>query len=104
MPEAAAAGAPELFIYYRVPVDAEAEVRLAVARMQQALVVAHPGLQGRLLRRPEQRDGELTFMEVYARSGAGIDAALQAAIDQAAVSLAPWLRGGRHTEVFLPCA
>jgi Domain of unknown function (DUF4936) len=103
MPEAAA-GAPELFIYYRVPVAAEAPLREAVVGLQRGLCAAYPGLQARLLRRPELRAGELTFMEVYARPAVGIDAHLQAAIEQAALTLGPWLSGGRHTEVFHPCA
>lgn len=112
MPEPADAGAApeaahELFVYYRVaPADAQ-HAAAAVHTMQAGLRASWPGLQARLLRRPEPTpQGELTFMEVYARPGwpAGVDAPLRAEIEAAATALAPWLAGARHTEVFQPCA
>lgn len=107
MPEgasAAMASAQELFVYYRVVPDDAAALGAAVRAMHAALASAHPGLQARLLRRPEVAQGRLTLMEVYARPPAGIDAGLRAEIDTAARALAPWLDGERHTEVFVPCA
>jgi hypothetical protein len=94
----------ELYVYYRV---AELTLDLACSSallMQRELRDAHPGLQTRLLRRPEASEGRCTLMETYARA-AGIDDALQAEIDVAARSaLARWQLGERHTEVFLACA
>jgi hypothetical protein len=94
----------ELFVYYRV---AESTLDLAchsAQRMQRRLCEVHPGLQARLLRRPDAIEGRCTLMETYSRA-AGIDEALQAEIDAAALaSLAPWQLGERHTEVFIACA
>lgn len=107
MPEGAAAAvasAHELFVYYRVAPGDAAALGTAVQAMHAALTSAHPGLQARLLRRPEMAQGRLTFMEVYARPPAGIDTSLRGEIEAAARALAPWLDGERHTEVFVPCA
>ena len=107
MPEAAAAAlarAQELFVYYRVAPDDAVALGAAVQVMQATLRSAHPGLQARLLRRPEVAQGRLTFMEVYARPPAGIDPGLRSEIEAAARALASWVDGERHTEVFVPCA
>lgn len=107
MPEgagAAATTAHELFVYYRVAPDDAAALGAAAQAMQAALRSAHPGLDARLLRRPEVAQGRLTFMEVYALPPAGIDAGLRGQIEAAAEALAPWVHGERHTEVFVPCA
>jgi hypothetical protein len=110
----------ELFIYYRLTAGAPtAAVAAAVATFQTTLRAAHPGLRTRVLRRPvtPQQDGQ-TWMETYAFDDgagaagatgvvatAGISAALQAEIEQLAVSaLSTWLAGPRHVEVFEPCA
>jgi len=68
-------------------------------------------LQARLLRRPEMVEEQQTWMETY-RFGAtppdqpvrGVDAALQAAIELAALRLSRFVPGPRHTERFIPCA
>lgn len=93
----------ELYIYYRVTEGDALPASQAVRQMQAALQATNSGLQARLLRRPEAPQGLATFMEVYAAPG-GLSARVQADIEQAATALAPWLRGERHTEVFLPCA
>ncbi len=98
----------ELFVYYRVR-SADAAVASAAAQAMQAqLRTRHPELIARLLYRPDSADGEQTLMETYAtdpaRAPRGISAALQAAIDDAALALQPWLDGPRHTEVFVGCA
>lgn len=104
MPEAGVAET-ELFVYYRVPEAACMPVAAVVAAMHRELVAEWPGLQARVLRRPDARDGQATLMETYARPGPGIDAALHEAIDRAAVrALTGFGAGPRHTEVFLPCA
>lgn len=103
---------PELYIYYRVAAPQEPQARAAVMAMQSALREAHPGLQSRLLRRPEASEGLLTFMEVYlipvppdADDDSATPARIEAAIEAAAAAcLSPWLQGGRHVEVFVPCA
>ena len=94
----------ELYVYYRVA-EASLDAACDAAQLlQRRLRDAYPGLQTRLLRRPQAAEGRCTLMEIYARSG-GIDAQLQAEIDAAALAaLAAWQIGGRHTEVFLACA
>ncbi|GAP34704.1 DUF4936 family protein [Piscinibacter sakaiensis] len=95
----------ELFVYYRCPAGRDAEVRRAVESLHALLCARVPGLQARLLRRPEaQQAGLTTWMEVYAAPG-GIGEALQAQIDRAATEALDGLReGARHTEVFVACA
>lgn len=92
-----------LFIYYRVAsVDAVA-AGPAVQHLQSRLCRTWPGLQAQWFRRPEEKDGMQTWMEIYARPG-GITAEVQAHIEEEARVLAPWCRGPRHVEVFVPCA
>ena len=93
----------ELFIYYRATQENASVVHAQVSRMQTELRVRHPGLQARLLRRPEAADGRHTWMETYS-SPDGIDSALQAAIETAALALAPFIDGSRHLEGFDACA
>ena len=85
--------ARRLYVYYRVPQSQLAATVAAVRQVQTALLVAHPGLQAELLRRPELRDGEVTLMEIYA--GPLTDAVL-AAITQATSALPQ----PRHSEHF----
>jgi len=103
---AAPASAPghELFIYYRAePARVEA-VAGAVQQMQAQLCDAHPGLQARLLRRPDVRDGLQTWMEIYRLPEGTSPVALAAAIERAAESLQAQLTGRRHVEHFAECA
>ena len=98
----------ELFIYYRSSVDRQAEVAEAVHAFQTRLRARHPQLQARLLRRPEVRDGRLTWMETYSiptmHSPDGVSAELQQDIEAEAATLAGCIDGVRHTEMFLACA
>ena len=94
----------ELYVYYRSRPEAEAPLGAAVRAMQRRLQADCPGLGARWLRRPELREGCVTWMEVYAlpmgtRSEAA--EALVAAIEQAAAALAPWQIGERKVERFL---
>ncbi len=97
----------ELFIYYRAnPADASA-LQARVLAWQADLQARHPGLQTRLLRRPEPADGWHTWMETYSlpQSPDGVPMALQDDIEAAAGALlAPWRTSPRHVEVFVPCA
>jgi Domain of unknown function (DUF4936) len=99
---------PELFIYYRLDVADAPAAQAAVAVFQAGLRARYPWLRARLLRRPNAIDGRETWMETYAADPAlnstGITPAVTAEIELAAAVLAPWLRGQRHTEVFLACA
>lgn len=98
----------ELFIYYRSQPDHAAAVQARVHDFQAALRRAHPGLVARLLRRPEERNGLLTWMETYSiepmAHSCRIDDELQRQIESHAQCLNGLIDGARHTEVFLPCA
>lgn len=91
-----------LFIYYRVPTAEAGRAASAVREAQARLMQTHPGLVAQLWQRPQARDGQLTWMEVY-RHPQGVSAALQAQIDAALAVAAPWITGPRHVEVFMPC-
>lgn len=88
---------PDLFIYYRVPDEHAALLAPRVLKMQARLALAN-GVSGQLKRRPGSADGQQTWMEIYQATGAGFDAALAAAVQDAA--LMKWIDGNRHTEVF----
>lgn len=91
-----------LFVYYRVAEADAAAAADAIKQCQAELSMAHPGLRCQLWRRPEASTSEVTVMESYAAPD-GIDEALAQRIEaQATLALLPWLRGTRHTEVFVP--
>lgn len=90
----------ELFVYYRVAASTWHEAAAAARTAQACLRQSHPGLSARLLRRPDERGGEVTLMEVYADVARGIDDALAAQIEAAAQALNPWLLSPRHCERF----
>jgi hypothetical protein len=94
----------ELFVYYRAAPRDAAALESAVRRMQAALTRQHPGLSARLLRRPEPRDGFVTWMEAYAWPAADGPDAVAQAVSAAAAPLAGWIVGPRHVEHFVPCA
>jgi hypothetical protein len=99
----------ELFIYYRVHLQAVPAAKTAVVAMQTRLRQRHPELSARLLCRAEPDEASTqTWMETYAidpmSHPAGIDAELQAEIDAEAHVLAAWIDGSRHVEAFRPCA
>jgi hypothetical protein len=99
----------ELFIYYRVHLQAVPAAKAAVVAMQARLRQRHPGLSARLLCRAEPDAAPTqTWMETYAidpmTHPAGITPALQAEIDAEARVLAASIDGPRHTEAFRPCA
>ena len=87
----------DLYIYYRVLDAHAAQLAPRVLAMQQALGDAH-GVAGQLKRRPGSSDGLQTWMEIYPATPAGFDAALAAAVQDAA--LFELIDGKRHTEVF----
>lgn len=91
-----------LFIYYRVALSDTAPAHEAVQRMQGDLRERHPGLSTELWRRPEIKDGQQTWMEIYTHTD-GIDAVLEQHIVHAAGPVQSWIQGARHVEVFVPC-
>lgn len=88
----------DLYIYYRVPDACAAQLAPRVQAMQARLRAAH-GVEGRLQRRPGSSEGLQTWMEIYPDAEAGFDAALAAAVQDAALS--EQIDGKRHTEVFM---
>ena len=98
----------ELYVYYRVPAHEADALRLAVTQMQDGLRREFPGVQARLLRRTDQAEGSVTWMETYAMpsaaSASDVSDALRAAIEQHAAAWRHLYDGPRHTEVFDACA
>lgn len=87
------------YVYYRVADTDLAAAVAAVTAAQQRLCDAHAGLAADCLRRPGAKDGLVTLMEVYAFGPAHDAGAVEA---DAAAASAPWRRGDRHLEVFVP--
>jgi hypothetical protein len=87
----------DLYIYYQVRDADAAALSLRVRAMQERLS-AERHVSGQLKRRPEAKDGLQTWMEIYPATTAGFDAALAAAVQDAALS--ELIAGNRHTEIF----
>ena len=87
----------DLYIYYRVPDEHAALLAPRVLAMQQRLHAVH-GMPGQLKRRPGSAEGRQTWMEVYPATSPEFDAALAAAVQEAA--LFELIDGPRHTEIF----
>lgn len=88
----------DLYIYYRVrPEDGEA-LRTRIAALQQSLAREYAIVTG-LKRRPEEKDGRQTWMEIYQAVPAGFETALERAVVQA--GLAELIAGPRNTEYFV---
>ena len=94
----------ELFVYYRAAPQDGAVLAAAVRRMQAELMRQQRGLSARLLRRPDARDGLVTWMEAYAWPAGDDPAAVAGAVSAAAAALEDWIVGPRHVEHFVPCA
>ena len=87
----------DLYIYYRVCSENAPELQTRAAAMQRGL--ADRGVAGALKRRPEEKDGRQTWMEVYHAVPAGFEAVLEEAIARG--GLADLIDGPRHTEHFV---
>jgi hypothetical protein len=95
----------ELFVYYRVRSTQAPAARVAVLALQVDLRRQHPQLRARLLRRPDEQEGQQTWMETYATDPAqdpqGVGEALQNDIEARAAALSAFVQGARHVEVFI---
>jgi len=94
----------DLYVYYKVAAADAAALAPQVAAMQARLAHSE-GVQAQLKRRPGDKDGLQTWMEVYPGVPAAFESALADAFD--AAGIAPLLAGARRAEVFtdlLPCA
>lgn len=88
----------DLYVYYRVAAADADRLRGRVITMQEGLLRSH-GVASALKRRPDERDGRQTWMEIYAAVPPGFDAALEQAIaDSGLISLTD---GERHVERFV---
>jgi hypothetical protein len=91
----------DLYIYYKVSAAAAAELAPRVCALQAALGTRH-GVAATLKRRPGERDGFQTWMEVYSKAPPGFEAILaQAVQDSGIAELIGGGVGGRHTEIFV---
>ncbi|RJG00905.1 DUF4936 family protein [Noviherbaspirillum sedimenti] len=88
----------DLYIYYRVDCAHAQALRERVTAMQSALS-QRCGVATTLKRRPEAKDGHLTWMETYHHIPEDFDAILAQAVSQA--ELASLIDGERHREYFM---
>jgi hypothetical protein len=88
----------DAYIYYRVPAAHAGRFHARAAAMQARLSKRH-GIVAQLKRRPAEKDGLHTWMEVYCDIPAGFDAILAQALT--AADLTALIAGERHTELFM---
>lgn len=88
----------DLYIYYRVPCANVRALRARIELLQQTLSAEY-GIVTGLKRRPEEKDGRQTWMEIYQATPTGFDTVLEAAVAQAGLS--DLIDGGRNTEYFV---
>lgn len=94
----------DYYVYYRVRAESASDLQAKVLAMQSALLSTH-GVSASLKRRPEEKNGEQTWMETYLAAPEDFLPTLDAAAVQA--GLASLTSGPRHTEIFVdlpPCA
>lgn len=93
-----------LFIYYRVDAARAEEALPLVLDFQRRACARHPGLQAELLKRPGEKDGLQTWMEVYSSLG-GVPSEVEAELsDSAGRSAISGILSNLYVEVFVPCA
>ncbi len=85
----------DLFVYYRVRGDIADQLRPQVAKLQ-SLLVRRFGVRASAKRRPEEKDGLQTWMEVYEDVPDDFLQALQQATADARLPI----EGDRHHEIF----
>lgn len=88
----------DLYIYYRVPVDKADLLEQQALELQAHLSLQHQ-VATELKRRPLDKDGMHTWMEVYLDVPEHFDSLLQEAVT--ASGLPALITGPRHTEHFL---
>jgi hypothetical protein len=88
---------PELYVYYRAKSE-NASLLQARANYMQAQLARTQGISGFLKRRPAEKDGYHTWMEVYPSVPEGFEERLQSAVQDA--GLPELTEGERHTEIF----
>jgi hypothetical protein len=88
----------DLYIYYRASISVAEEVKTRVSAMQVELTKRW-GISASLKRRPESKNEQDTWMEVYLSVPQNFEAALASAVTLA--KLDDLIDGPRHTEYFL---
>lgn len=88
---------PELYVYYRVKSENAAMLQ-ARANSLQAQLAHSAGIAGFLKRRPDEKEGCHTWMEVYPAIPPGFEERLESAVKEAGLS--ELIDGERHTELF----
>ena len=88
----------DMYIYYRVPSNQAQALRMRVMKMQ-AELTEEWGVVAAIKRRPEEKDGHQTWMEIYLAVEKDFGAILKRAVD--AAELNSLISGERHTELFL---
>ena len=94
----------DLYIYYQVRGENMPALQARATVMQHGLIARY-GVAATLKRRPVEKDGLQTWMEVYHAVPDGFEAMLDDAVTQA--GLVDLIEGCRHTEHFVdipPCA
>jgi hypothetical protein len=91
----------DLYIYYRVRCEDAQSLQAKVVAMQRG-ISEQSGIATALKRRPEEKDGQHTWMEVYSAVPQGFEATIERAFAQA--GLDAMIAGPRHTEYFLDCS
>lgn len=87
----------ELYVYYRVKTENAAKLQ-ARANYMQAQLARTNGIAGFLKRRPDEKDGCHTWMEVYPGVPHGFEEGLESAVKEA--GLPELIEGERRIEMF----
>jgi len=94
----------DLYVYYKVR-SVDAPRLAALVRAMQEGLATHEGVRGQLKRRPEEKDGLQTWMEIYPDVADGVaDLVARAALKAGFEGL---IEGPRRAEIFTdlpPCA
>jgi len=88
----------DLYIYYRVKTENAPALQPRAAALLRRLSDEY-GIVTGLKRRPEEKDGRQTWMEIYQDVPAGFETALENAL--AREGLAALIDGQRYTEYFV---
>ncbi|HEY0844721.1 MAG TPA: DUF4936 family protein [Noviherbaspirillum sp.] len=94
----------DLYVYYRVPNANAGTLHARIEALQQCLRRDY-GIVTGLKRRPEEKDGRQTWMEIYLAVPDGFENVLDTSVAQA--GLTELIDGRRNTEHFVdvpPCA
>ena len=86
----------DIYVYYRVRSDLAALMLPHVREMQERLREVY-GVDALLKRRPEEKDGVQTWMEIYP----SVPDDFLGALEQAAIDAHLPIDGGRHIEIFV---